>query len=256
MTQTMQKGGDHFIYAGMRLAQEASMFFKCSACRSSQFFRKSFPLCLECAQSLVKAPPLCSQCGNAFCGSICDRPWIRHAWIESFHAQYLLIEPGYTVLKSWKKTGGLSLDQQIIPSVFTDIWELGVDYIIPIPQEPERSWRLGGSPAERIAARVAPAARARLLLALEKVSRNQKRQGELLAHERLRSILKYRVLPQSQKRLEGSVCLLVDDFMTTGHTLRNAAAALKRSGVSRIHAFALGVRPLKIGEKTQLLKGA
>ena len=50
----------------------------------------------------------------------------------------------------------------------------------------------------------------------------------------------------------GGNIILVDDFITTGHTVRAAAKTLKLSGALSVHVFALGVRPLQCGEQRPL----
>ncbi len=67
----------------------------------------------------------------------------------------------------------------------------------------------------------------------------RKRQAELDSWQRLSSQLDFEWT--GAIRAPRSV-ILIDDFVTTGHTLREAARALKLSGVRQVYVVGLGAR--------------
>lgn len=176
--------------------------------------------------------------------------------IDSFRAAYLLSEPGYSVLKSWKKVGGYAFDRRILNFERCGLQAVDADFIIPIPQDFSRSWKMRGSAAEKIARQIQSQTGFTLIHALKRASRSPKRQAELSMQERFSNSIRYEVKKELASALDGSNCLLVDDFMTTGHTLKNAALALQSRGVKSVHVFCLGVRPFRMSEKGELFKSA
>lgn len=221
-----------------------SILFKCISCGLGPQ-RSSFPLCETCFQSLVPCPRLCS-CGSPICPETgCDRPWAQNAAIQSYRARYALIEPGYTVLKRWKKSGGRIFDRRILnpdSSILGSLKGFGLQVIVPIPQRVSRAWTLRGSPAEKIARWIGRKLDVPVSFLLKVDSRNSRfRQAELPIQERLANRFRFEV-EQRLLSAAGSRVLLVDDFMTTGHTLRIAARALSTYGIHQIHVFCLGLR--------------
>jgi predicted amidophosphoribosyltransferase len=210
----------------------------------------SFPLCENCLNSLRPSPELCAQCGASRCSpEECFSPWQKSS-IHGYFAAYLLIEPGYSVLKRWKKRKGTAFTRRILsPDRLDPGGRLRKDHegdrqtplkaIVPVPQTFDRAWRLGGSPALEISESLGKLLQVPVLDALKPRLGNRKRQAELSMAERLAEVLRFEIkegisIPES--------VLLVDDFMTTGQTLRSAALSLKFGGARRIRAYCLGVR--------------
>ncbi|HAR42491.1 MAG TPA: hypothetical protein DCS07_07645 [Bdellovibrionales bacterium] len=224
---------------------------KCPVCFSG-VGRHSFPLCDSCADWLIPAPLLCPRCGQPSCvqaknsSEPCQRPWVRQPYIESFSARYLLTTPTYTVLRRWKSLGGTFLDRAILKSdaeLESRLASMPLTAIVPIPQQFARSWRLGGSPAERIAlflARITglPVVHA---LAVPEQRKPKPQQAALSAEKRFENRIRFSV----NQKIGGESVLLVDDFFTTGHTLRGAASTLYWAGARGIHVFCLGIRPAR-----------
>ena len=201
------------------------------------------------------APELCCQCGSPAClqagRTQCQRPWIStegSGEIKSYNALYLLVEPGYRILKRWKKSGGFLFDRTILrienKALLNHLKTIRPDVVIPIPQRIRRSWELRGSPADKIARSVGAALGAPVhpVLLHSQSSTSQVRQAELHASERMENPVNFSVSPEYS--ISGRTVMLVDDFMTTGHTLRKAAGALSLRGVREIHSLCLGVRPV------------
>lgn len=226
------------------------ILFKCIACENGPLNLQSFPLCLNCKEAWVECPSLCPKCANPFCpAERCLRPWrLGQEWIDSYSACYLLLSECYRILKKWKTRRGLLFDQQVLESqiihrrIESLTQKTGAHAVIPVPQNIRRSWQLSGSPADAIAVQLGRQLRVPVMRSLLPAQKARFRQAELSAEQRLKNMIRFE-LNLKERPARGSTVILVDDFMTTGHTLRRAAYALKLTGVGRIHAFCLGFRP-------------
>ena len=118
------------------------------------------------------------------------------------------------------------------------------NWVLPVPLAPQRLAERGYNQAWELARRVARAlgCRADAQLLLRPLSGPH--QVELNLVQR-RSNLRgaYLLNPARRLSLHGQHVALVDDVMTSGTTLREAAAALRRAGVARIDAWALARTP-------------
>ena len=236
-----------------------ALLFECPACHQSLTDRESLPLCGHCHRSLVTAPALCSSCAGLECQpNLCSRPWISQPGIDSFSARFVCVEPGYRVLKLWKTTqAATALDARILsttPRLATHWQCQNIQVVTWIPQHRERSWKLGGSPAERIARWVARECRIPALGLLLPSSASGPRQAELRIQERLAHRLDFR-WDEEASPIIGKNVMLVDDFMTTGRTFRVAAQILRGRGVLGVHVFCLGIRPPLRGVLRELQAG-
>jgi len=155
------------------------------------------------------------------------------------------------VLRRWKSLGGAFFDKRVLKADTTLEARLaGIDLtaIVPIPQDYDRSWRLGGSPTQRIARFLANLTGIPIINALTITSPKKKtQQAELSAEKRFENRIQFSL----RKQIGGEAILLVDDFFTTGHTLRSAASTLYWGGSRNIHVFCLGIRPNRFYFRSQ-----
>jgi predicted amidophosphoribosyltransferase len=189
----------------------------------------------------------------------CRRSWIRFQGLSSFSARYLLSDKSLSVLKKWKTRRGLFFDQKILKlddQLLSEWSQFDAQAIIPIPQSFHRSWKMKGSPALRIARWVGQSLNIPVLQLLENTThldygQKLKRQAELTQIERFQQPLRFSVRTPEKSRENADTLLknmnitrviLVDDFMTTGRTLQQAALAFQSTQVSAIHGFCLGIR--------------
>lgn len=233
--------------------------FRCPACKTTPS-RASFPLCSACSDDLRPCPQICANCGGfhphagANPDGPCPRPWRSIAPLAQIHASYLAIGRTHRVLKAWKRQGGWAFDQRVlrIPNSIRRNW----DSIVPIPQSLKRSWSLGRSPAHVAAQFAARELGAPLLLCLD-APREASTQAQTPLAERLTKKIEWR--RGSARVPRSGRILLVDDWVTTGRTLRSAGQALLdfaggAAGGSlglEIHAWALGLRPPRVTESDQ-----
>jgi predicted amidophosphoribosyltransferase len=230
------------------------LLFNCVQCKGPLHF-KTFPICEICAESLVLCPPLCPNCMSADCAlaspSKCIRPWICIPELErlqSITARYFLVGQCHRVLKKWKTTHGPIFDLRILTSdskFSENRWLMSAEAIIPIPQRLRRAWSLGGSPADRTAHWLSAKTGIPIYQAIKPSllrPRARKHQAELGLQDRITNSIRFDASAEMEFVIGKSV-LIVDDFTTTGKTLRTATRCLKTAGVREVHAFCLGVRP-------------
>jgi predicted amidophosphoribosyltransferase len=159
-----------------------------------------------------------------------------------------MIGHGYTVLKKWKLHRGPLFDRQILRLSLKQLdclQKFEAEAIVPIPRQFHRSWKMRGNPAEIVARRLAKHLKLPLkdILTLAPLGELQKQQAQSSLGERLLN-RESRFCTQSPLDPPPNRLILVDDFMTTGRTLNEAAKVLRRFGTQRIHAHILGVRAL------------
>ncbi len=224
---------------------------QCAACSFNLELRKDlefFPLCSNCASSFISCPPLCRHCSSPLCSPpSCLRPWATSPSIHSYSGRYLLLGNSYTVLKKWKIRRGTLFDRQVLkttPKLISQWQSFSAECVIPIPQHFHRAWRMKGSPAEIISQWVAFQLNLPVLRAIELSSEPLQRQAELNLVQRLQNKNRFRIDRQSLRKIKRVI--LVDDFMTTGRTLKQASYALLHAGVEEVHTFCLGVKVLRL----------
>ncbi len=216
--------------------------FQCQGCNQSLNWNET-PLCLSCRNHFVLAPALCPFCGGLNCDQQkCSQPWSQHPAIRSYTAQYLAVGNCHQLLRKWKSSGGPSFDRIVFKSYTPPE---SVDAIVPIPQRLKRSFELGRSPAHAIANALSRDLKLPVVTAIRIRKRSLQRQALLRLQQRIETPQYFEPISEKLPSLGESV-VLVDDFMTSGHTLRRAADVLNFHGISRIHVFCLGLRP-KIG---------
>lgn len=199
-------------------------------------------LCPHCVGRFVQARPRCDSCalpvpaGVTRCGACLreapafDRclvavayawPWTR--CLAQFKFQQ---EPGLAA--------ALAELLAAAPGVADALAQ--ADLLVPLPLSAERLHERGYNPAQLLAERLAPG-RSRHDL-LQRV-RHSPPQRDLPRVERLRNVRgAFAVDATGASALHGRRVLLVDDVMTTGASLGEAARALRAAGAAHITALA------------------
>lgn len=108
-------------------------------------------------------------------------------------------------------------------------------YLVPIPMQKNRQRQRGYNQAELLALRLSKRYQLPVKHILKRVSSNQ-RQAKLSRHERLKNI-KNAFKPLQMA--EDSLYILIDDVITTGSTVSEAAHNLRLAGAQRVWAVAV-----------------
>ncbi len=204
-------------------------------------------------------PPLCAGCGNtvagdaALCG-VCDRELVAagpvapcparidacvaavdytgaaEAWIRRFKYP----QPGLAGLDPAAQAVARSLARRAAARA-----PGSPGLVVPVPLHPRRLRSRGFNPANELARVVAQQARAELSSAALRRLRDTPSQTGLGRRARARNV---RGVFVARRSLPGCVWL-VDDVVTTGATLSEAARALRRAGARRVVAVCAARAP-------------
>jgi len=125
-----------------------------------------------------------------------------------------------------------------MPLLVERVVRLRFDAVVPVPRHPARIREQGSDPAFDLARRLGRSVGVRVAESALTRTRPTQPQTDLTPEERLRNVTgSFQARPAA---LRGRSVLLLDDVVTTGATLRCAAAELRaRSGASRVLPVAL-----------------
>jgi len=200
-------------------------------------------LCAECRARF--APPLtrCQRCalpvpaGVAVCGACLREPPPMTQCLAAVSWQW----PWSMCIGRWKFEGDTGLSGplaallQATPGVAEAL--TAAELLLPMPMSDQRLAERGYNPALLLARRLAPG---RVQPGWLLRTRHTPPQRGLPRAERLRNVRgAFQVDPLSAGRLRGRRVLLVDDVMTTGASVREAAATLRAAGADAVGALVL-----------------
>ncbi len=201
----------------------------CSACRASLAFSRS-PRCTCCGQPFATGSDhLCGDCLQGNHRFDLARFAVLYSGPVPRLVQDLKFLGRTTPLATMGCLAGLSgvLDELAEP-----------DLVLPVPLHPSRLRRRGFNQSLLIAQACFPRWRARIQPDLLVRRRATVPQTSLTGSSRRRNLQGAFALGQGE-RLHGGRVLLVDDVFTTGSTVRECVAVLRRAGAARIEVFTL-----------------
>jgi len=189
-------------------------------------------LCPACDADLPRlAGTLCPRCalpspGSAVCGRcLADAPHYD-ATVAALAYRF----PADTLVHALKFRSQLAL-APLMGDLLIEAIRERIDLVVPVPLSRERLRERGYNQAAEIARHVAKARRVRLELTIIARERNTQAQADLPWSDRARNV---RGAFRCERSLDGAAIAVVDDVMTTGATLAELAATLKRAGAARV----------------------
>ena len=198
-------------------------------------FAPPVPRCARCGLRVAVAVPMCGAC-------LADPPPFDACIVALDYAF-----PWDRLIADFKFNGRVelaaTLARRLLQAIRLEARPLPA-WVLPVPLAPQRLAERGYNQAWELARRVARALSCRAEAQLLLRPLPGPHQAELNLAQRRRN-LRGAYLPNPARRLSlhGQHVALVDDVMTSGATLREAAAALRRAGAVRIEAWALARTP-------------
>ena len=200
-------------------------------------------LCGDCVARFAPATARCRGCalpvpaGVTLCGACLRAPPPMALCLAALPYAW----PWSMCIGRWKFEGDVGLTGPLAallrgaPGVRAALAD--ADWVLPVPLSPERLAERGHNPAPLLARRLAPArVHAGILLR----TRHTPPQRSLPRAARLKNVRgAFQVDPLLAPRLRGRRVALVDDVMTTGASLREAAGALREAGAAEVTALVL-----------------
>jgi len=210
----------------------------CKAC--TERFAQPAPRCHRCGLRLGAAAEACGSCllnpplfSSTLCAVDYAFPWDALVVAFKFHAQPELASPLARCMADAVRARRALLPQTLLPQA-----------LLPVPLAAPRLAQRGYNQAWELARHLG---RELHLPAWHDVlSRpvDTAHQAELNRAARQRNLrAAFLVEPSRRTRLQGLHVALVDDVMTTGATLHEAAAELLRAGAGRVDAWVLARTP-------------
>jgi ComF family protein len=233
-----------------RAVQLGALGSACAVCERWQ----DAPICATC-QARFGAPRLrCRLCAIELpsasaevCGDCIRHPPPLQATLAAWRYDF----PWDRLIARFKFHGGVELAGVLADGLAETVeaavgagWLALPELLLPVPLSPRRLRERGYNQAWELARRLARRWRLRAEpLWLERV-RETPHQAELSRVERLHNLAAaFAVAPEARLALAGRRVALVDDVMTTGSTLAEAAATLRRAGVAEVQAWVLARTP-------------
>ena len=190
-------------------------------------------LCAQCDADLPRlGQALCPRCSlpspdAAVCGRCLTRPPQYDATVAALAYRFA----ADVLVQALKFRGELALAPFLGDFLANRISSRDVDCVIPVPLSPARLRGRGYNQALEIARHVARATGVRLAPELCERARDTLPQTDLPLAERARNV---RGAFHCPRFVAGARLAVLDDVMTTGATLEEIAATLKRAGAARV----------------------
>jgi len=189
-------------------------------------------LCESCDADLPRLGAAhCPRCALASPGgAICGRCLTQPPAFDATTAALAYAFPADVLVQALKFRGELAL-APVLGGLLAHCISEQADWIVPVPLSVARLRSRGYNQALEIARHVSGATGARLAPDACRRSRETPAQMDLPLAERARNV---RGAFECPRLIEGATVAVLDDVMTTGATLDEIAATLKRAGAARV----------------------
>jgi ComF family protein len=206
----------------------------CKSCRA-RYFSNAATRCQRCASELPTGQALCGRCQSA--PPAFDASFAAAVYAPPIDAQVLALK--FRGQLPYAAVFASLILQSVAREAMAD-----ADVLIAVPLSTERLAARGFNQAHEIAK---PLARAwQLPLMTEACVRVRDTEPQsALAPDRRRDNMRGAFAVARSEAVAGRHVLVVDDVMTTGHTLDALAACLKRNGATRVTNLVFARTPLR-----------
>lgn len=223
----------------------------CAACQAELESSAAGLLCAECRQRFVSHAAACPRCAATAVAATLDDRGCPQCRDQRLHFDAALRLGAYegplrAAVLQLKRPGGrplaLTLADLLAESLAAQQTTLACDAVVPVPMHWSRKMWRGVNGAETIAERVAQ--QWNLPLAAHLLARRKRTapQARLSTPRRLANV-RGAFRARAHRDLPGARLLLVDDIMTTGATLNEAARVLRRAGAGFVAVAVLARAP-------------
>lgn len=222
----------------------------CVVCSQLMPWSEKGIVCGHCWSKVRELPhPRCDRCGHprdAWSCRWCENlpPFVRSArsfcWIGAGTGKAIVHSLKY---EGWKRVADSIAARMSRLAFPRDVVEER-SIIIPLPLAPARLRERGFNQCERIARALAPLWQIHVRADLLERAIASRSQTELTPGERKGNVAgAFSVPSRARSALEGRHVVLLDDVVTTGATLREAASALFAAGARTISCMTFGRAP-------------
>lgn len=230
----------HFLYRWSKNIQTRLLGPSCVLCRAPAPLTQD--LCADCKAELPWLESACRHCALALpataahriCRACRTRPLAEQA-IAALHyrppADWLITRLKFNARMPHARLLGDLLAERIAAGDIAT-----PDCLAPVPLHPINLRQRGFNQAERIARRIARQLDVSIAMRGIERRRATQRQSMLAASERRANI---RDAFACDVDLAGAHIAIVDDVVTTGHTVRALAACLRSAGARRVDLYAV-----------------
>ena len=223
---------------------------QCEVCRSAcqgslcsdciQRFAAPVFRCARCALRLGLPAPTCIACTRS------PPPFVRTVCVADYAFPWDRLITAFKFEDQAQLAGTLAhlLAQRVDAAAVADAAGPAAQMVLPVPLSPQRLAERGYNQAWELARRVAK--RCGLLARADLLQRpaDTAHQADLSRAERQANLRRaFMVEPRHRSALAGRHLALVDDVMTTGATVREAAAVLLRAGAASVQVWVLARTP-------------
>lgn len=222
-----------------RLRQFLHQQGRCALCRES--LDGPLAICSGCLDRLTPAGNTQCRCGLSCspedAGQLCGRCLTRPPAHQACHCAWLYSFPLDRLVNRYKHHGDLSLEPLLLAIWLRQLQRIRIPeaaLLVPIPVHWKRHWRRGFNQSLRLASGLGQALQLPVLPALAQPQAAPMLQG-LSARTRRRQRHRFAVTQD----VRGKQLILIDDVMTTGSTVNDAASVLLQAGAARVGVWTL-----------------